>query len=259
MIKLVIEDATLATLDAALIPFVQWKGLKVSDLEGVSEEVLSKNLFKMSTPVIKSLIKNKRISTPTLTDAEWEELAVDMYREDKNIFEFVQMPYSALRYILDKPYSSGRFAQHIANTQESFPVQDALEIMSVGNINHNLITNKLPALTDFMFTPEGIEIMKKKGNLNYIQFTTTEESRKLGLQGNALKNRRISTALLRRAGACDAGANYCRRILSELGVESITWNEAIHRIRSTPKLQTRDSLISYMNWIRENRSMSEVV
>ena len=259
MIKLVIEDATLATLDAALIPFVQWKGLKVSDLEGVSEEVLSKNMFKMSTPVIKSLIKNKRVSTPSLTDAEWNDLAIVMHREDKNIFEFVQMPYSALRYIMDQHYGANRFANHIAMSQESFPVQDALEHLSISQLNYVLIKNSLHALLDFMFTEEGIAIMKKKNGLHHLQFTTTDEAHKLGLNGNALKNRRISTQLLRRAGACDAGANYCQRILRELNVESITWNDAIMRIRNSPKLQQRDSLIGYMNWIRENRSMSEVV
>lgn len=259
MIKLVIEDATLATLDAALIPFVQWKGLKVSDLEGVSEEVLSKNMFKMSTPVIKSLIKNKRVSTPALTDAEWEELAIDMHREDKNIFEFVQMPYSALRYITNQHYGAIRFANHIAMSQESFPVQDALEHLNTGQLNLILIKNSLPALLDFMFTDEGIAIMKKKNGLQNLHFTTTEESRKLGLQGNALKNRRISTQLLRRSGACDSGASYCQRILRELNVESITWNDAIMRIRNSPKLQQRDSLLGYMSWIRQNRSMDEVV
>lgn len=255
MIKLVIEDATLATLDAALIPFVQWKGLKVSDLEGVSEEVLSKNIFKMSTTVIKSLIKNKRISTPKLSDDEWNDLAIDMHREDKNIFEYVQMPYSALRYILEQNYGKSRFASYIATTQESFPVQDALECLSASQLNTVLIQNTLPALVDFMFTEEGIEIMKKKNDLRYVQFLTTEEARKLGLTGNALKNRRISTQLLRRAGACDAGANYCSRILKELKIESITWDEAIVRIRNNPKLQQRNSLISYMNWIRECRHL----
>ena len=41
MIKLQIEDATLQTLDKALLPHVQWKSIRICDLEGVDTEILN--------------------------------------------------------------------------------------------------------------------------------------------------------------------------------------------------------------------------
>jgi len=253
MIKLCIEDATLATLDPALIPFVQWKGLKVSDLEGVSDEVISQNLFKMNSSVIKSLVKNNRVQVTNLTNEQWYDLTTDMYQSDTNIFDMVQLPYRALKYILEQTYAKNRYGTAIASTQHSMPVQDSLEILGMSSLNEVLYTNSIPALVDYMFTEEGMKVLKNKGSgLSNLIFVTTDEASKLGLSGSSLRNRKIDPNILRRAGACDAGSNYCSRILKELGVERITWNEAIMTIRNSPKLQKRDSLRGYMNWIRNN-------
>lgn len=254
MIKLCIEDATLATLDPALLPFVQWKGLKVSDMEGVSEEVISQNLFKMNSSVIKSLVKNNRVQVTNLTNEQWYELTTEMHQSGTNIFDIVQMPYRALKYILEQNYAKNRYALAIARTQQSLPVQDALGILDISSLNEVLYTNSTPALVDYMFTEEGIKVLKdKNSSVTNLIFITTDEAKKLGLTGkNAQRNRTIDPRILRRAGACDAGSNYCNRILKELGVERITWNEAIMAIRNSPKLQNRDSLRGYMNWIRNN-------
>lgn len=254
MIKLCIENATLATLDPALLPFVQWKGLKVSDMEGVSDEVLSQNLFKMNKAVIKALIKNQRVNTSSIEDTDWYEIAREMYSNGDNLFDYVQLPYKTLKYIISQRTS---FQRMIASTQHAYPVQESVNSIDINSLNHVLYKNSLPALTDYIFTDEGAKHLKNAigRNICNLTFITTDEAKKLGLEGNAVRNRTISVSILNRAGACEQGRNYCGRILRELGVESITWDEAIKTIRSNPKLQNRDSLKDYMEWIRTNRAV----
>ncbi|AMM44105.1 hypothetical protein FDG95_gp437 [Pectobacterium phage vB_PcaM_CBB] len=252
MIKLCIEDITLNQLEPKLLPFVQWKSLKVSDLEGVSDEIISKYIFQMARPVIKSMIKNKNIDFSHLTDDQWVDLVHEAYNDDYSLFDYFQLPYSALMKLLESDRNVNRYASAMAKTQKNMPVQEALRHASNSFLNHILLTNSNPALMDYMFSEEGIAQLKEKRHSQYLQYLTSEEAKKIGARN--IKNRRISPELLRRAGACHNGVSYCSKMLKELNLEQITWDEAIHTIRNNPKLQKRSSLLDYMEWIYQRSS-----
>lgn len=252
MIKLCIEDITLNQLEPKLLPFVQWKSLKVSDLEGVSDEIISKYIFQMARPVMKSLIKNKNINLSHLTDEQWVELVHEAYNEDYSLFDYFQLPYSALMKLLETDRNVNRYSTAMAKTQKNLPVQEALRYGSTSFLNNVLLTNSNPALIDYMFSEEGVENLKKKSHHQYLYYMTSEEAAKIGVR--SIKNRRISPELLRRAGACHNGVSYCSKMLKELNLEQITWDEAINTIRNNPKLQKRSSLLEYMEWIYQRSS-----
>jgi hypothetical protein len=257
MIKLQIEDATLQTLDKALLPHVQWKSIRIGDLEGVDAEILNTYLFKMAKPVIKSLIKNKRAVPSNLSTEQWLELLQISQYEDWDLLSAVQMPYRVIREILDNEYNRRNYGRAIASTQDSVPVVEALGLMNYHDLNNILCTNSNPAIKHFIFTDEGIAIMKKRHDVvRSLRYLTTEEFQKLG---RTFKNRTINPRVLNRAGACDSGQNYCREVLRELGRTSITWDEAIQEIRSNPTLRKRNSLMSYMDWIYDRSQYMEEV
>ena len=257
MIKLQIDDATLATLDPSLLPFVQWKSLRLADFEGVSEEVLSANLFKMAKPVIKSLIKNNRVTTTSITDEQWIEIIDDAYNNSWNIMETVQLPYSVIMFILNDRRQRDRWSRSMATTQTAMPVTELLQYVDVGGLDNILYHGTNPALAHFMFTDEGLAILKeRKINTRYFRSLTSAEFEKVGVR---FRNRRISVQLLDRAGACDNGKSYCRKFLNELGLDSITWDEAIVMIRNSKKLQNRPSLYSYVSWVHERSNNLEAV
>lgn len=258
MIKLQIEDATLVTLDKALLPHVQWKSIRIGDLEGVDTEVLNTYLFKMSKPIIKSLIKNKRVNPTNLSTDQWVEiLDVAYYQDGWDVLADVQMPYNVIREILDNNRLVRRFGSQIARSQDAIPVVEALKLLDWRDFNEVLISSRNPAIRHFMFTDEGLAILKNRTEVTRnLRYLTTEEFRKIGRD---FKNRTISTRALNRAGACDAGQRYCRDVLVELNRTSITWDEAIHEIRTNPVLRKRTHLLHYMDWIYERSQYLEEV
>jgi len=258
MIKLQIEDATLLTLDKALLPHVQWKSIRICDLEGVDTEVLNTYLFKMSKPIIKSLIKNKRANPTNLSTDQWVELLETAYYQDGwNVLADIQMPYTVIKDILGNNRTARRFGSQIACTQDAVPVTEALKLLDWREFNDVLISSRNPAIRHFMFTDEGLAILKTRNDVTRnLRYLTTEEFRKIGRD---FKNRTISTRALNRAGACDAGQRYCRDVLVELNRNSITWDEAIHEIRTNPVLRKRTHLLHYMDWIYERSQYLEEV
>ncbi len=256
MIKLQIEDATLVTLDKALLPHVQWKSIRVGDLEGVDSEVLNTYLFKMSKPVIKSLIKNKRVNPSSLDNDQWVEVLENAYQEGWDVLSDVQMPYSAIRHIMENHRMRNRYGQQIARTQDRVPVAEALKVMDANTLNNVMFNNSNPALIHFMFTDEGLTILKSRANvIRHLRYLSTEEFAKVG---RSFRNRRVSPAILRRASACDTGQRYCRDVLRSLNRDSITWNEAIQELRTNPVLRKRDSLSHYMDWVYERSEHLEL-
>lgn len=257
MIKLQIEDATLLTLDKALLPHVQWKSIRICDLEGVDTEVLNTYLFKMSKPIIKSLIKNKRANPTNLSTEQWVEIMeVAYYQDGWDVLADVQMPYSVIREILDNNRLARRFGSQIARSQDAIPVAEALKLLEWREFNDILISSRNPAIRHFMFTDEGLAILKSRSDniIRNLRYLTTEEFAKIGRQ---FRNRSISVRALNRAGACDAGQRYCRDVLAELNRTSITWNEAVHEIRTNPVLRKRTHLLHYMDWIYERSEYLE--
>lgn len=247
MIKLCV-DTTLSELEDKFLPYVQWKSIKVSDLENVDDAIISKYIFQMSEPVIKSVITNQKhnIDLSHLSDEEWEELVNDAYNSGYNLFKYFQLPYSALMHILKTDRNVNRHASAIAQHQINFPVQEALKYVNYVSLNNMLLTNSNPAIIDYMFTDEGAEKIKEIKNKINIVYVTSEEAKKIGL---SVKNHRINPEILRRAGACNNGISYCTKMLKELNRSEITWDDAIKTIRSNKKLQTRSSLLEYMHWI----------
>lgn len=257
MIKLQIENATLNTLDKTLLPHVQWKSIRICDLEGVDSEVLNTYLLKMSTPVIKSLFKNKRVTPTNLSTQQWIEILETYYQDDWNLLDSVQLPYTVIQEILSNERNARRFGSQIASTQNSLPVVEAIKLMDIDGFHDTLTTSCNLAIRHFMFTDEGLDIMEKRNNITRnLIYLTTEEFRKLGRH---FKNRTISTRSLNRAGACDTGQRYCRDVLAELNRTSITWDEAILEIRNNPNLRKRDKLLHYMNWIYDRSQNLEEV
>lgn len=250
MVKLIIEGKKLSDFEPELLKFVEWKSITLDDIDGLSEEIVSKYLPYMSKSVIKHLIKKKQISTLNLSDDEWENLIVECINSGfKDIFNYIQIPYSVASKMVNRKNSY--YLNEMLSTQHSIPADVVLKKISGLKLNEILRTNSNPAIIDFMFTKEGIEIFRKR-NISSLTYITSTESKKLGLTTGVPKNRRITPELLRRAGACDAGSSYCTRILKELGVDSITWDEAVMTIRNNPKLQNRPSLMTYMSWIKDN-------
>lgn len=257
MIKLQMEDATLLTLDSALLPYVQWKSIRLSDLEGVDNEVLNTYLFKMSKPLIKSLIKNKRANPKNCTTEQWIEILEHAYyNEGWDILSDVQMPYNVIQDIVNNQIQLRRYGSRIARSQDAIPVVDALKLIDIGDLNKLLFNSLNPAIRHFMFTDEGIEIIKSRNFTKGLQYLTTEEFNKLGY---SIKNRTISTKSLNRADACDAGMKYCRDVLRELNRDSITWDEAIQEIRTNTNLRKRSHLLTYMDWVYSRLSRLEEV
>lgn len=250
MIKLCFEDKTLNDIDENLLPFVQWKSLKVSDFENVNSEIISKYIFELARPVMKSLIKAGRVNLSGIDDATWLTLADEAYYDGYNLFEIFQLPYSAIANILNNTNACNRHASNMAATQVNMPVADAIKHMSTYKISQALLKNSNPALIDFVFSDEGIAIMKTK-RINDLRYLTTSEAKKLGFE---TKNRTISPEILRRAGACGNGISYCTKMMKELGVTSIKWDDAILTIRNNPKYQTRSALLEYMEWIYSRSS-----
>ncbi|AFC21984.1 hypothetical protein GAP32_524 [Cronobacter phage vB_CsaM_GAP32] len=246
MIKLCFEDKTLKDLDANLLPFVQWKSVTVADTEGVPTEVLSKYVFEMAKPVMKSLVKNNRIDLSNLNTKQWIDLIDEANRDGYSIFDLVQVPYGVIMEIMNDGTRRRRHASKIARTQNQMPVELALKHLDTYSIKDVMRTGSNMALLDYMFSDEGVSILKLEHNVNHFTYVTSAEAAKLGLK---IKNRTISTGVLRRAGACSNGMSYCTKILKELNVDSITWDDAIKTIRSNPKLQNRASLFEYMDWI----------
>ena len=250
MIKLVIEDKTLADLDAALLPYVSWKSLKLSDLDNVSDSIISDYSYAMNTSVVKSLLKNNRINIKKLSDEHVMDMIENAYMSNFNIFDYIQLPYHLIKHILDNDILCNRYATKMADTQSNMPMKDAIKHFYGHSLDGVLYNNSNPALIDYLFSTDGINTyneLKYKPNINFI---TSTEAKKLGLN---IKNRTINTEVLRRAGACDAGQNYCKKILSELNVESIKWDDAIMMIRNDPKLHNRAKLREYMMWIVNSR------
>lgn len=258
MIKLQIEDATLQTLDKALLPHVQWKSIRICDLEGVDTEILNTYLFKMSKPIIKSLIKNNRATPTNLNTEQWLEILENAYYQDGwNVLDTVQMPYHVINEILSNNRNARRFGSQIACTQDSIPVLDAIKLLDWREFNEILISSRNPAIRHFMFTDEGLAVLKSRTDVTRnLRYLTTEEFRKIGRD---FKNRTISARALNRAGACDAGQRYCRDVLTELNRTTITWDEAIHEIRTNPTLRKRSHLLHYMDWIYERSQYLEEV
>jgi hypothetical protein len=256
MIKLQIEDATLSTLDPSLLPHVQWKSIRVSDLEGVDKEILNKYLFKMSTPVVKSLLKNSRVQPDNMDIEEWKQVLTSAYDDGWNILKVLQLPYDVIQAVLEDSYLNRRYGERMAETQLSLPVADGLKLLNSNSFNNMIISGSNPALRHFMFTDEGIEIIKKRGDgiVSRLRYLTTEEYAKFNV---TFKNRTINPQVLRRANACSDGQRYCRLVLKELGRDSITWNEAMIELRVNPTLRKRSSLMMYVDWVYERSSTLE--
>lgn len=251
-------DTKLKDLNADLLPFVQWKAVTLADLEDAPTEVLSKYVFEMARPVMKALITKKRVDISGISTDEWIGLLDECYNSEAYLLsDYVQLPYHVIMTMMETNYYRNRYGQAFARTQKQMPVEMVLKFLSLHYIGELLRTNSNPGLTDFMFTDEGIAIIKEKmdetsniNHRNFLAYITSEEGEKLGIK---VKNITISPELLRRVGACDAGYNYCKKILRELGVERITWDDAVLTIRKDKKLQKRDSLKSYIGWIVENK------
>lgn len=259
MIKLHIEDATLSTLDPSLLPHVQWKSIRVGDLEGVSTEILNKYLFNMSNPVIKSLLKNKRVQTENLTIDQWKDVLTSAYNEGWNILQLFQLPYDAIQAVLEDNYLNHWYSSSIAETQLALPVTDALKMLNANSFNNMIVSGSNPALRHFMFTDEGVAIIKSRqrdGIVRRLRYLTTEEFAKFNV---SFKNRTITPTILRRANACTDGQRYCRQVLTELGRDSITWDEAMIELRVNPALRKRSSLMQYVDWVYDRSSELELV
>ncbi|SOK59335.1 hypothetical protein [Yersinia phage fHe-Yen9-03] len=249
MIKLLM-DVPLSALSTEQLKLLDWKSLNRTDIESVDDEFISANFNKFSTNLVKHLIINGRVTPNVMQHDQWIEFINTQH--EINVFKYIQFPYSIINELLENNKST-QFQRKIIDTQHSVPIETIINNISPSSLNDMLLSNSNPAVIDYIQTPEGSELLKKRGTgmMNNLNFLTSTEANNMGF---VIKNHTISVEVLRRAGACSDGCNYARRILKELNVSHIKWDDAILLIRNSPKLQNRTSIRNYLSWIIESRS-----
>ncbi|QOI71417.1 hypothetical protein pEaSNUABM50_00556 [Erwinia phage pEa_SNUABM_50] len=256
MIKLILNSTKLSDLTSDQLKFLDWKALSRDDVTESDNEFVVANLNKFSTNLKKHLITSGRINSSAMDHDQWIAFIQEhsYYSSDIDVFKHVQLPYSVVNQLLTD--TSHRYRSRIVSTQSCVPIEVAIEQVSATEMNDILFSNSNPAIVDFIQTPEGAEAVKKRGKsfLNSLRYLTSAEGERLGVR---VRNHTISVEVLRRANACDDGCNYARRILKELDLPSIKWDDAVLRIRNSSKLQGRQALRSYIQWIVESRDRVE--
>lgn len=252
MIKLIIEDATINDLTSEQLKFLDWKSLTKTDLDAASTEIISKNCAKLSINMFRHACKTGKVTADAMSTDEWIDFIKEniVYNDDqKAFFGSVQLPYSVVNHFMNMSdrYARNRYVSIIMETQKCIPMDMILADISSSSLSTILRTGSNPALIDYMFSPEGIEIVKRRKFTNDdLAYLTSTEAEKIGLRR---KNYTISTKVLSRAGACSDGINYCRRTLKELNVDSIKWDDMIHVLRTNKQICSRAAVHNYISWI----------
>lgn len=258
MIKLIM-DVSINDLTPEQLECLDWKSVTKTDLEDVKPEIISANVDKLSPNTFRAACKMGKITFDVMTEDEWIDFIHGHIRysdEIEQFFSSVQLPYSIIHKLLhNSNRSSASLRNAIYSTQKSIPMGEILKNTSTGHLSTVLRgVNKNSALIDYMFTEEGLEILKSKGSLGNLQYLKSTEAEKLGLR---VKNHTISPDILRRAGACSDGINYCRRTLKELELEKIKWDDMIEILRNNHKIASRPAIYNYTSWIiQSSRSIS---
>lgn len=262
MIKLIMENTSINDLTPEQLKYLDWKSVTKSDLENTKPEIISANISKLSPNTFRSVCKMGKVSFDAMKEDEWVDFINEHVRYNDDMEQFfgnLQLPYSLIQKLLNG-YRANSMKNIIYRTQHSVPMDEILK--NIDNLNYlNYIlrgVDKNDALIDFMFTEEGLAILKTKrsAQLQNLQYLKSTEAEKLGLR---VKNHTISPEVLRRAGACSDGINYCRRTLKELGLEKIKWDDMIDILRTNHKIATRPAIYNYVGWIiQSSRNLSRV-
>lgn len=252
MIKLIIEDATIDNLTSEQLKFLDWKSLTKADVDAASTQIISTNCTKLSVNMFRHACKTGKVTSDAMSPEEWIDFIKEniVYTEDQRpFFSSVQLPYSVVNHFLNMTdrYSRNRYVSILMQTQKCIPMDTILADIDSSTLNAILRTGSNPALIDYMFSPEGVEVLKRRKFTNDdLAYITSTEAEKIGLRR---KNYTISPKVLSRAGACSDGINYCRRTLKELNVDSIKWDEMIQVLRTNKQICSRAAVHNYISWI----------
>lgn len=253
MIKLLMKSTKLSELSPELVQYIDWKSLSRDDVNESDNKFVSENFNKFSTNLKKYLISTGSVNSSAMNHDQWIEFIhyLDSTSDDlSTTLKRVQLPYSVVIQVL---YSSAQYVVNgIIRTQPCVPVEFAIKEVSIQALNDILLRNSNPAIVDYIQTPEGAAAVKKRGKtfVNSLRFLTSTESERIGMSS---KNFTINSEVLLRVNACSAGRNYARRILKELNLTSITWDDVILHVRNNTKLNNRPSLREYIGWISSRK------
>lgn len=249
MLKLILPDAKITDLTEEQLQYLHWGSLTKDDVLECSTDFLNTNFSKLSTNLKKHLIMNKRIDANALTEHEWKIYIREYshYSCDMDVFQYIQFPYSLNSYFIE----SSMYITRIAATQKAIPIEYAANRLSIDDLNTIFFYNTNPALIDFVCS----EYYNKDGSRKMwdeLYFLTSEEGKALGVD---IPNITISNNHLAAADACGSGLSYVRKVLKELQISEITWDDAIIKIRNSTKLQNNANTYEYMKWISRKRKV----
>lgn len=246
MIKII--NTNIEDLPPNILNSLDWSVISISDIKECSTEFISNNLDKFNQKVQLNIISTGKIQSNKESISVLAEFvkSKSYYNEEaKKILETVQFPYSVLQDIIKYKSSWGK---SIALYQINFPLDEAVKFLDDDAIFTLFRNYSNPGLIKFITTNENAQSQCKKMRItNYIKpFIKSTEAKAIGIN---VKNHTISMEVLKRARACENGKNYCKKILKELNLTEIKWDDAVELIRNDKKLRERPSLANYMSWI----------